>query len=127
MGKVSKQKPVETKAVQDVKAKEVASSESVKDLAAEHLPPLGLVFTVIACSGILFMFSFRDVFGTGRNIAGGMDEAYLVSHVNCGAVTSQSARIFVCDFLLLTNSNSNIRNQSHFSATRTAGNPHKEV
>ena len=45
----------------------------------EHLPPLNLVFTVIACSGFLFMFSFRDVFATGRVIGGSMDEAMLVS------------------------------------------------
>lgn len=44
----------------------------------DHLPPLGLVFTVIACSGFLFMFAFRDVFATGRTIAGPMDEAFLV-------------------------------------------------
>lgn len=49
-----------------------------KDLIEEHLPPIGLVFTIIACSGFLFMFAFRDVFATGRNIGGAMDEAYLV-------------------------------------------------
>lgn len=81
MGKSSEQavavKPAE-KDTQKDQAKSITTVEPAKDLAAEHLPPLGLVFTVIACSGILFMFAFRDVFATGRNIAGDMDEAYLV-------------------------------------------------
>jgi hypothetical protein len=50
-----------------------------KEMIAEHLPPLALVFTVLACSGILWVFAFRDVFSTGRNIAGSLDEAMLVS------------------------------------------------
>lgn len=50
-----------------------------KELIAEHLPPIGLVFMIMACSGILWVFAFRDVFATGRNIAGPLDEAMLVS------------------------------------------------
>lgn len=46
---------------------------------SDHLPPLVLVFTVVLCSGFLFMYAFRDVFATGRNIGGDVDEAYLVS------------------------------------------------
>jgi hypothetical protein len=49
-----------------------------KELIAEHLPPIGLVSTVVACSGILFVFAFRDVFATGRIIGGDMDAAYMV-------------------------------------------------
>jgi hypothetical protein len=49
-----------------------------KEVVAEHLPPLGLVFTVIACSGFLFVFAFRDVFATGKIVGGAMDEAMLV-------------------------------------------------
>ena len=56
----------------------VAAPAVKKDLIEEHLPPIGLVFTIIACSGFLFMFAFRDVFATGRNIGGAMDDAYLV-------------------------------------------------
>ena len=43
-----------------------------------HLPPLGLVLTVMACSGFLFVYAFRDAFATGRNIGGDPDEAFLV-------------------------------------------------
>jgi hypothetical protein len=49
-----------------------------EEVLADHLPPIGLVFTVIVCSGFLFVFSFRDVFATGRIIGGTMDEALLV-------------------------------------------------
>lgn len=52
-----------------------------KEIVAEHLPPLPLVFTIIACSGVLFVFSFRDVFATGRNVGGEMDEAMLVRNI----------------------------------------------
>jgi hypothetical protein len=60
-----------------------------KELIAEHLPPIGLVFTIMACSSILWVFAFRDAFATGRNIAGPLDEAMLVS-------TIKSAIISVC-------------------------------
>ena len=50
-----------------------------KKLAEEHLPPLPLVFTVLVCSGFLFMFAIRDFMATGRNIFGEADEAMLVS------------------------------------------------
>ena len=48
------------------------------DLASDHLPPLFLQFTVMACSGFLLLYAFRDVFATGRNIGGVYDNAYLV-------------------------------------------------
>eukprot|EP00536_Pseudo-nitzschia_multiseries_P012757 jgi/Psemu1/244827/estExt_Genewise1.C_5050009 len=47
------------------------------DVAGDHLPPLFFVFSVMACSGFLFVYAFRDVFATGRNIGGSPDEAYL--------------------------------------------------
>ena len=50
-----------------------------KELLAEHLPPIGLVFIIMVCSSILWVFAFRDVFATGRTIAGPLDEAMLVS------------------------------------------------
>jgi len=82
MGKASKQTKSET-AIKSAKASNNSSNAMSttppvsKDIAAEHLPPIGLVFTVIACSGFLFMFAFRDVFATGRNIGGARDEAML--------------------------------------------------
>mmetsp|Transcript_6942 Transcript_6942/g.20109 ORF Transcript_6942/g.20109 Transcript_6942/m.20109 type:complete len:386 (+) Transcript_6942:334-1491(+) len=45
--------------------------------AGDHLPPLFFVFSVMLCSGFLFVYAFRDVFATGRNIGGVPDEAYL--------------------------------------------------
>ena len=52
----------------------------VKESAAahDHLPPIFLVFTVMVCSGFVFMYAFRDVFATGRTIGGFRDHAYLV-------------------------------------------------
>jgi hypothetical protein len=49
----------------------------------DYLPPLGLVLTVLACSGLLWVFGLRDVLATGRNIAGPWDEAMLVSCQPC--------------------------------------------
>lgn len=49
-----------------------------KELLAEHLPPIGLVIIIMVCSSILWVFAFRDVFATGRTIAGPLDEAMLV-------------------------------------------------
>jgi hypothetical protein len=49
-----------------------------KELLAEHLPPIGLVFIIMVCSSCLWVFAFRDVFATGRNIAGPLDDAMLV-------------------------------------------------
>jgi hypothetical protein len=49
-----------------------------KEDVNDHLPPILLVFTVVACSGFLFMYAFRDVFATGRTIGGDWDDAYLV-------------------------------------------------
>jgi len=84
MGKASKQ-PKQAKSVKAGKPKsddqtikpKLANAPISKEVIAEHLPPLGLVFTVIACSGFLFVFSFRDVFATGRIIGGPLDEALL--------------------------------------------------
>ena len=61
------------------KTKSAAPKQEVD--VSDHLPPLVLVFTVLLCSGFLFMYAFRDVFATGRNIGGDVDEAYLVSLV----------------------------------------------
>ena len=44
-----------------------------------HLAPLPLFLMVLLCSGALWVLSFRDVMATGRSIAGGMDDAMLVS------------------------------------------------
>lgn len=78
MGKASKQAKVATPPRSKTNANTMSPPTVKKELIEEHLPPICLVFTVIACSGFLLMFSFRDVFATGRNIGGAMDEAYLV-------------------------------------------------
>jgi hypothetical protein len=57
---------------------ESSSKVVVEEVATDHLPPIFLIFTVMACSGFLFVYSFRDVFATGRNIGGAYDHAYLV-------------------------------------------------
>lgn len=59
-------------------AKDTASSAQ---LAEDHLPPLMLVFVVMACSGLLWVFALRDVLSTGRIIAGSWDEAMQVRSV----------------------------------------------
>lgn len=51
-------------------------------IATDHLPPIFLVLIVMACSGFLFVYAFRDVFATGRNIGGARDYAYL-TFTNC--------------------------------------------
>lgn len=66
-----------------------AAKSAAEEVAADHLPPIFLIFTVMVCSGFLLVYSFRDVFATGRNIGGAYDHAYLVRR-----------RIaFVCAFL----------------------------
>ncbi|CAJ1969472.1 unnamed protein product [Cylindrotheca closterium] len=87
MGKSSKQskkagsaKAANAKTGDQVKSsstKQQSNAPVSNDIAAEHLPPIGLVFTVIACSGFLFVFFFRDVFATGRVIGGASDQALL--------------------------------------------------
>ncbi len=59
-----------------------------KDDVNDHLPPIILVFTVMACSGFLFMYAFRDVFSTGRTIGGAWDDAYLVRIVGPWSLSS---------------------------------------
>jgi len=65
---------------QDVTApKSSARPKTQKEVAADHLPPLPLIFVVLFCSGALFMFALRDAIATGKNIAGPWGEAMLVS------------------------------------------------
>jgi len=54
-----------------------AASSVEKNTSTGHLPPIFLVFTVMCCSGFLFVYAFRDVFATGKNIGGTYDNAYL--------------------------------------------------
>lgn len=70
------------------------SSEANKKtvVISDHLPPFFLVLTVLACSGFLFVYAFRDVFATGRNIGGIHDEAYLVSQSSSFIVGTMSSR-----------------------------------
>ncbi len=102
MGKASKQGKggiTSPKSMPQETVKYEPSLDVKKDLIDEHLPPIGLVFTVIVCSGFLFMFAFRDVFATGRNVGGEMDEAYLVRrfivlmHKACHVITGFTHRV----------------------------------
>jgi hypothetical protein len=63
-----------------VKSKKTAAAQKPVDVS-DHLPPLPLVCTVMLCSGFLFVYAFRDVFATGRNIGGDPDQAFLVCFV----------------------------------------------
>jgi len=66
----------------EINDKPITKNEAAKETVAEHLPPLGLIFTVIACSGFLFVYSFRDVFATGKVFGGSMDMAMQVRLVD---------------------------------------------
>jgi hypothetical protein len=48
---------------------------------ATHLPPWTLTVVMLVCSGMLLVFALRDFWTTGKNIAGGWDEALLVRAV----------------------------------------------
>lgn len=72
----SKTTKVKSKTDGEISAAPPGNSKKV-NAAADHLPPLFLVFTVMVCSGFLFVYAFRDVFSTGRNIGGVHDESYL--------------------------------------------------
>jgi hypothetical protein len=65
-----------------VNQKKLVEKESTKsmrnELAEEHLPPLLLVFVIIACSGLLWVFALRDFLATGRVIVGSWDYAMQV-------------------------------------------------
>ena len=85
MGKASKKSPSTTTSTSskniDNNKTTSTSSKSLADkemLVDEYLPPIGLVFSVLLCSGFLFMFAFRDVFATGKVIGGTYDQAMLV-------------------------------------------------
>lgn len=60
-------------------AKKPTSRQTAEEFRGMHLAPLPLVMMVLLCSGALWVLSFRDVMATGRSIAGGMDDAMLVS------------------------------------------------
>jgi hypothetical protein len=45
----------------------------------DHLPPLALVFTILVCSGIVWVLGLRDLLATGKPFLGPIDDAYLVS------------------------------------------------
>ena len=57
-----------------------------------HLAPLPLVMMVLLCSGALWVLSFRDVMATGRSIAGGMDDAMLVSWLAARSIGLEISR-----------------------------------
>ena len=74
-GKMTKDKNMKTA---NESLSSLAAKSAAEEVANDHLPPIILIFTVMACSGFLFVYSFRDVFATGRNIGGAYDHAYLV-------------------------------------------------
>jgi hypothetical protein len=88
---------VDQKKIEEVKDAEKAAEKS--QLALDHLPPLPLVFAVMACSGLLWVFALRDFLATGRNIAGTWDEAMLVSS---GVVFGLNMNARVHSLLILT-------------------------
>jgi hypothetical protein len=53
-----------------------------KQAVQEDLPPLGSIFTVMICSGILLILAMRDFCATGKVIGGSWDEAMLVCTIN---------------------------------------------
>ena len=61
------------------KAAKKPTKQTAEEFRGMHLAPLPLVMMVLLCSGALWVLSFRDVMATGRSIAGGMDDAMLVS------------------------------------------------
>lgn len=89
-----------TKAKSQQKAKldKAVIEQRKKEVRVLHFAPLPLVFTVLVCSGILWLLSFRDVFATGRPILGEMDEAMLVC--SCFKIKTTYLLIFyICLFL----------------------------
>ena len=52
----------------DTKSATPTSKESAAGSALHHLLPLPLVLTVLICSGLFWIASFRDVFATGKPI-----------------------------------------------------------
>jgi hypothetical protein len=77
---------VDQKTTEEAKnaVKDAQKSAEKAPLGLDHLPPLPLVFVVLACSGLLWVFVLRDFLATGKIIAGAWDEAMLVSrHVGC--------------------------------------------
>ena len=63
------------------KAAKKPKQQAAAEFRGMHLAPLPIVMIVLLCSGALWVLSFRDVMATGRSIAGGMDDAMLVSFV----------------------------------------------
>lgn len=70
---------VETVAKEKQKKKLDDKVASRKNVVAKqmHFVPVPLLVTVLLCSGLLVMLSFRDFFSTGKVILGPMDEAML--------------------------------------------------
>jgi len=78
-----KQAVKRSKTAKEFSAKNVAAGELEAEaeqqaLIEEHLPPLGLTFLILLCSGFLLVFALRDLLSTGKNIGGSYDEAMLV-------------------------------------------------
>ena len=55
-------------------SKDVEVENNVNKGHFKHFIPMPLLFTIMVCSGFLWIISFRDVFATGRAIFGPIDE-----------------------------------------------------
>jgi len=138
MGKASKQtNSVKTTAAPSKKvenSKYDAIPDVKKELIADHLPPIALVFAILACSGFLFIFAFRDAFATGRPIGGEMEAAFLVSSYDDDPSTKDVlGTITILSFDKTTSSNFFVASFSIFPnlpcsmIIPTAGNRNREV
>lgn len=56
---------------------EQAIAKKQQHAKSMHLIPLPLQFTVLVCSGFLFLLAYRDLFATGKVMFGDMDSAML--------------------------------------------------
>jgi len=74
------------------KAAKKPTRQTAEEFRGMHLAPLPLVMMVLLCSGALWVLSFRDVMATGRSIAGGMDDAMLVSWLAARSIGLEISR-----------------------------------
>lgn len=84
MAATTASRPKQSKSVSKDDAPKTLKDQAIKsssELAIEHLPPLMLIFTVLFCSGAIFVLAMRDFMSTGRVIAGEWDDAFMVSRM----------------------------------------------
>lgn len=108
------------KTAKDISAKDAAGEPEARAekqaLIEEHLPPLGLTFLILLCSGFLLVFALRDFLSTGKNVGGSPDEAMLV-----GKIISREERLGGRSRWKKVGSRSHV--SLHFPFTRYLPNP----